>query len=630
MNRPDVLLVSMPWEVLKFPSIQLGILERVLEGAGIGTEVRSLKLAFMEHCVTATSGRPDDERIGVADYERVACEHFEAGLGDWIFAVPPFRRNTPEADEAYLAYLRGKGISKPDLDKALAMRALVPAFLERCTEEILAARPRIVGFTSVFSQNVPSLVLARMLRERDPSLRVVFGGANCDGPMGVALHRAFPWVDVVVRGEAERVLPDVVRDLLAGGPIRPQPGLCYRDGERSIVVEQSGGPSVAMDDVPIPNYDEYFERLPQASFAPEILPEVWLPFQSARGCWWGAKSHCTFCGLNGTSMAFRSKSPDRIVEELVAQATRYGRLDFLAVDEIIDLRYLRELLPRLRATGHDFRLFYETKSNLRRDQVRTLRETGVDRIQPGIESLSTPILELMRKGVTGLQNVRLLKWCAEYGVHPAWNVLYGLPGEPAEEYARMADVMASLTHFEPPQLVRLGIDRFSPYHERPREFGLELAGPLPYYRHIYELDDATLAQLAYAFDYRYLDGRDPETYVEPVRAAVERWQASRAAGFRSLRYRRGPGFLVIRDRRPNLDPADYSFGEDEARIYLACDDGATATAAWEAVRVHGSAELTVEDVQEFLDELVASRLVYQENGRYLSLALSGRLAEELP
>ena len=37
----------------------------------------------------------------------------------------------------------------------------------------------------------------------------------------------------------------------------------------------------------------------------------------------------------------------------------------------------------------------------------------------------------MRKGVTALQNLRLLKWCAEIGITPAWNLLYGFPGEPA-------------------------------------------------------------------------------------------------------------------------------------------------------------------------------------------------------
>src|SRR5688572_20884664 len=203
MREPSAMLVAMPWHALGLPSIQLGILGRLLEQAGIATEVRSLMLPFMEHCLAETAARPELERIALADYAMVGEKNFPLGLGDWIFAVPPFR-DDPDRDAAYLAYLRAQHVPEPEVATALTMRALVPAFLERTADEILAAGPRVVGFSSTFSQNVPSLVLAKMLKQRQPSLAVVFGGGNCDGPMGAALHRAFPWVDVVVRGEAER------------------------------------------------------------------------------------------------------------------------------------------------------------------------------------------------------------------------------------------------------------------------------------------------------------------------------------------------------------------------------------------------------------------------------------------
>jgi ribosomal peptide maturation radical SAM protein 1 len=624
-GAPGVSLVTMPWEMLERPSIQLGIVQAVLERAGFEVEVHSLKLAFVEHCLLATADRPPSERIGLSNYKRVV-ERFDVGLGDWIFAVPPFH-DTAAKDGEYLAYLRRAGAAEAEVAAARAMKALVPSFLERCADELLAAAPSVVGFTSGANQNVPSLVLAKLLKQRVPSLKILFGGSNCDGPMGAALHRAFPWIDVVVRGEAEAVLADVVGDLVANRPVRPRPGLCYREGERPVAVAQAPGATVAMDDVPTPIYDEYFERLERASFRAEILPDVVLPYETARGCWWGARSHCTFCGLNGTSMAFRSKSPERVLDELPALAARYRRLDIQVVDNILDLGYVRDVLPRLRDAGHDFSVFYETKANLRKDQVQRFREAGVEWIQPGIESLSTPILRLMRKGVTALQNVRLLKWCAEYGVRVRWNVMYGLPREPMKEYERMAETMHSLTHLEAPSLVRLGLDRFSPFHARPDEFGLEIVGPLPYYGMIYPADLATLTDLAYGFDYRHADGRDPDSYVGPLRATIEHWRAHRGRGYRSLRYRRGPGFLVIDDRRPNLEGATYTFGATEAAIYLACDDGASAEEAWTAVGADGDHDADLEEVKEFLDELVERRLVYREDGRYLSLALPMRLPE---
>ena len=288
-------------------------------------------------------------------------------------------------------------------------------------------------------------------------------------------------------------------------------------------------------------------------------------YESARGCWWGARSHCTFCGVNGTSMAFRCKSASRVVEELTELARRYRRLDFEIVDNIIALEYFRDVLPRLKEAGYDLRLFYETKANLKREQVRLLRESGVNRIQPGLESLSTPILKGMAKGVTAFQNVRLLKWCAEYGVSVAWNVIYGFPGESPDEYARMAELVPSLVHLQPPKLGRpVVLHRFSPYHERPAHYGLEIVGPRRWHPYVYAADAATLTDLAYSFEYRHVDGRKPETYVAHFGRAIETWRARWPAAYRTLRYRRGPGFLVVHDRRPGLPTADYAFGEHEA------------------------------------------------------------------
>ena len=171
--------------------------------------------------------------------------------------------------------------------------------------------------------------------------------------MGAALHRAFPVIDVVVRGEGERVLPDLARELLARRPVSPRPGLCYRepgDGGRQVVIEEAAG-DVPLDEVPTPQYDQYFDRLLSTSIGAEILPEVTLFYESARGCWWGEKSHCAFCGISDLAMPFRAKSPERVVSELVELADRYGRLDFLFVDYILNRTVLRGRPPAAAGCG---------------------------------------------------------------------------------------------------------------------------------------------------------------------------------------------------------------------------------------------------------------------------------------
>jgi ribosomal peptide maturation radical SAM protein 1 len=610
-----VRLISMPWDQLEHPPIQLAILQAVLERDGIDAEVHCLGLDFLDHCMALTAGGPPGERLGVAEYDLVVELSRDVGLGDWIFA-----ESTEDNDAGYVRWLREHPVAERSIEVARRFRALVPSFLDRWAETLAAAGPAVVGFTTGADQTAASLALARRLKARLPGVRIVFGGANCQGVMGAALHQAFPWVDAVVRGEGERVLPGLLKDLLAGGPCRPQPGLCYRDGERSVVVPEGGDP-VALDDGPVPRYDAYFARLAASPAAAEIRPRVTLLYESARGCWWGARSHCTFCGISEQALAFRSKRPERVVQELLELTRRYDTPRVLVVDYILDRRYFREVLPHLRDAGAGLRMFCETKANITKADVRLLREAGFVSIQAGVESLSDPILKAMRKGVTAFQNVRLLKWCAEVGVKLFWNVLYGLPGEPPEEYARMADVMRSLVHLEPPRLVPLALDRFSPYQEQPEAFGLIPLGPRRDYGFIHPtLDAATLEALAYTFEYRHADGRQPAAYILALREVVEAWRASSETAFGSLRYRRHRRGLTVTDRRPGLPATEYRLGGAEAAAYLACEDGATLARVDATLHAAGL-DLAAGALEGFLDECVAARLVHRDGQHYLALAL---------
>ncbi|MGY3062884.1 radical SAM superfamily enzyme YgiQ (UPF0313 family) [Streptomyces sp. TE3672] len=98
------------------------------------------------------------------------------------------------------------------------------------------------------------LALAAELKRRRPGLTVVFGGSNCDGPMGHALHRNHRFVDHVVRGEGEYALPALLTHIDAGTAPADVPGLCWWDGQESRANEESRR-TVAPADIPSPDYD---------------------------------------------------------------------------------------------------------------------------------------------------------------------------------------------------------------------------------------------------------------------------------------------------------------------------------------------------------------------------------------
>jgi radical SAM superfamily enzyme YgiQ (UPF0313 family) len=104
-------------------------------------------------------------------------------------------------------------------------RALVAPFLDWCVDQVRRRSPRIVGLTSSFQQHAASLVLAKRLKAALPDVRIVIGGANCEGVMGAETIRQFPFVDAAVSGEADTIIVDLVARLLDGRSIDAVPGV---------------------------------------------------------------------------------------------------------------------------------------------------------------------------------------------------------------------------------------------------------------------------------------------------------------------------------------------------------------------------------------------------------------------
>ena len=278
---------------------------------------------------------------------------------------------------------------------------------------------------------------------------------------------------------------------------------------------------VDLEKLPHPDFSDFFAQLPLTNFGDQISPA--LQMETSRGCWWGAKQHCTFCGLNAEGMAYRAKSGPRALEEMEAQIKRYGIRQIQVVDNILDMQSLQvgSTLPR-RTTDGGFLLRDQSKSLQGAGQE--LADSGIRWIQPGIESLSDATLKLMAKGVTELQNIQLLKWCMEYGVSVDWNFLYGFPGERDEELEQVAIHAETLHHLEPPvAAIVLNLDRFSPYFKAPEQYGLNPVYPAKPYRYVYPFAEDSLMRLAYFYDSDFFMGKGDSAAFKTLKGVVARW-----------------------------------------------------------------------------------------------------------
>jgi magnesium-protoporphyrin IX monomethyl ester (oxidative) cyclase len=482
------------------------------------------------------------------------------------------------------------------------LRSLAAPFVAELAREIVASGARVVGCTSVFQQHTASLALLRKVKELKPDVVTMLGGANCEGPMGLATRRNFPWVDYVVSGEADELIVPLVKEgraehgVLDGSPHAVAPRATVR----------------ALDALPIPSFADYFQGLEACGLG----IEPGLPIETARGCWWGAKHHCTFCGLNGSGMGFRAKSPERALAEFAELRERHGVSNFLIVDNILAMDYFKTVVPALRGQG--YRLFVETKANLKKAQLEDLHAAGVSWLLPGLESLQDDVLQLMDKGTTGLTNLQTLKWARELGMHVSWSLLCQFPGESDEWYAEMAEFLPWLQHLQPPgAVIPVGYHRFSPYFERASEYGVRHR-PCPAYAAVYPLPAEELAELAYFYEDAPGSVRTGAEGpgLAAVRARVLEWAVSWRRPLPTVLSMAARGEdLEILDTRSVAPCRKHVLSGLERAVYLACDSAQTAA----------SLRPRFGEVEGVLRELEGKRILLRHGQRYLALATAGSL-----
>jgi ribosomal peptide maturation radical SAM protein 1 len=624
----DVVLVSMPFAEVQRPSIALGLLRASLANTKIQSEVIYGNFGLAE-------------TIGLVAYQAMQSVPTDHLLGEWCFAGRLFP-DSADNDEEYLDLVldvRGNGFPvelEQRKDQMRWVRTQCHSYVDWLADTIVARKPGIVGCSSVFQQHCASLALLKRIRELSPDTVLLMGGANCEGEMGVETLRVFPWVDCVVSGEADAIFADLCRLLLDQGRdvdafTLPYGAISQRHLKTAFqVVSQDAVPVPRplirdLDSLPVPDYDHYFEALRGSTLSNMIEPG--LLAESSRGCWWGEKFHCTFCGLNGEGMKYRSKSPDRVLAELSELKRRYGIRDIQFVDNILDMSFFKTLLPQLAAAGEEYALFYETKANLKREQVELLAKAGVRWIQPGIENLDDQVLALIAKGNSALMNLQLLKWSREFGIDAAWNLLCGVPGESDVWYSEMAKWLPAIFHLQPPTGVsRVRYDRFSPYHMRPQDFGLTLE-PSRAYSYVYPLPKESLMRLAYSFQdsgrprhvHRGLSDQPGQLELqEVVWQWNEIWRNSRPV---LQAYDEGDRVLFF-DTRPCASQRSWTAGGLEAEVYRLCDSAQTRAALIPQLSARRGAEVSRQEIDPAIDNLLENQVLLSLNGKLLALGVS--------
>ena len=618
-KRPRILLIYAPFGLVESPNLGVSLVKASAVDAGYECDVLYASIEFAQ-------------RLGFKDYLSYSHSDSQVLLPERIFAralsdaIPPmldyYEKVVMPFNDAPGTFLAPAANHGAVVERLESIESIA---IEYCDE--LAARPEldrydIFGFSSSTGQNAASLAIARRIKARFPERLVVFGGANADGPMGPQLALSFPFLDYTFAAEGDVTFPLFLDALRDGRPV-DIPGVFSR-GNAAHALAAGYEPLLRedMDAAPIPDFSDWFDAFARVPGSAGY--QMSIPVEGSRGCWWGQKHHCTFCGLNGTTMAYRAKTPERFHAEVEQLVERYGIRSVMATDNILDSRWPARLAELFAEHKHEV-LFFEIKANIGKDDLAMLARAGVTHMNPGIESFDDHVLSLMNKGSRALTNVQILKWAEELGVTLQYCFISGFPDEKPDDYDRIAALLPKIFHLKPGKtFTRISIDRFSPYFSEPERYGLTL-GLCPAYRYVFDLPDADLANLAYWYysDSNNGSSRDtlaPPPYARRVAQLFRIWQ--RLYGNVHFWFTRLPdGTVQLEDTRPLARAAESRLDPLESALFLLADRQTHRAALGKGLREQACwSDTSDADIDAALVRLEDACAVHRDGDRYLALA----------
>jgi GT2 family glycosyltransferase/radical SAM superfamily enzyme YgiQ (UPF0313 family) len=245
------------------------------------------------------------------------------------------------------------------------------------------------------------------------------------GPHASVKPETIPdFVDFVVKGEGERAIIDIVENTIF-----------------DRIVEYP--PLKNLDELPSPAWD-FFVKLPY-NWGGTWLPEgPVFTMNTSRGCPFSC-TFCSVCSVWGKRYTFFSA--ERVVADIEHVVREFGakgiyfREDNFTLNRERLVRFCQLLIEK------NIRIPWvcETRaSNLDRDVIKLMAQSGAVGFYVGVESGSQRLLDFMKKGITVEQIRNVFSWCEEFGIKGAASVIVGVPTETAEDLKATTNLLKDI------------------------------------------------------------------------------------------------------------------------------------------------------------------------------------------
>jgi ribosomal peptide maturation radical SAM protein 1 len=618
-----IALISTPWPLYNRPSIQLGALKAYLQATypDVRVDARHFYLELAES-------------LGYKLYQQISERTW---LAESVFAALLFPERFEIVETLFNREVRSKSILKEVGLKKIATQT------KKVTEAYIDSQNwgdyMLAGFSVSLCQLTSSLYFIKRIKQKVPDLTIVIGGSTFSGAAAGKLFDFFPEVDVVINGEGELPLNRLI------GCLKASPGLGELPQIRGVITPKS---VVNNDDLnafnqldnlnklPPPDYDDYFALL--KSFRPGNTFFPVLPVETSRGCWWqktiaagkkssnnpGRAAGCAFCNLNRQWQGYRHKDPSRVVNQIDHLTGRYQTLSVTIVDNVLPRRSATEAFKKVDRLRKDLRLFAEIRANTPASELALMRGAGIQEVQIGIEALSTSLLKKLHKGTSTIQNLEIMRNCEALGIVNSSNLILHFPGSDEQDVAETLRNLEFALPFRPLQTVKFWLGLGSPVWQNPKTYGIQAVFNHPNWSRLFPRNICRSMEFmiqAYRGDLGY-----QKKIWQPVNKKVQWWQKTytdfQQAPTMSpvLSFRDGREFLIIRQRQYRTDSIKHRLVGTSRRIYLFCMQHRSVK------RIRSQFPAFAEDkILSFLKMMTDKKLMFEENDKYLSLAVPFRL-----
>jgi len=300
------------------------------------------------------------------------------------------------------------------------------------TDMIIEKNPDIVGFTSMCNSYYRTLSIAKELKRKSPDTPIILGGPQASIVDEETLSE-FPFIDLILRGEAERTLPLLVRALQDGTDITEISGLSYRDNGN--VIRNPDPPLIEnLDELPIPAYHLFPFDIESAAI-----------LDAGRGC----PFNCNFCCTSKYwHRSPRLKSIDRIIEEMTLLNSEYNVTHFSLLHDMLTVNreWINGLCERINGLEPDINWACSARPDCVDPQLlKTMADSGCDGIYFGVETGSPRMQTKTGKKLDLTQVVPNIETGLEAGIRTVVSFITGFPEETVEDVRQTLDLALKIS-----------------------------------------------------------------------------------------------------------------------------------------------------------------------------------------